>query len=318
MVNVLVDAPALSQSTIALSLKKHFGDELMAFNMESLLALDPDEIKGLEYDEVVQDPQDPTKTTIITKPLPKGRQSLITILQEFYQWRLTSNDSIEWNEWVSRVTIDDLGEFKSLRMKYARYPPPPTSSKGNTYIPLTPKEAFQKGIKRDTTIYPKLTKDSGYDDWYRSVSAKALLHDVGDVFDPNFVPIGNEATELFEEKKIFVYSMLQDTLHTDKGKTLIRQHGKDRDAQKLLQKLVKYYTNSAASDIQARNILTYLTTARIGTPDSPWKGTYASFINHWVDKARLYMECIQGTTTTFSDQQKQTFLRTTTRPTPTI
>ena len=67
-------------------------------------------------------------------------------------------------------------------------------------------------------------------------------------------------------------------LKTDKGKSFVRQHEDDYDAQNVFIKLVDYHENSTKAALKASKLLSYITSVRIDSPS--WKESSESFILH--------------------------------------
>ena len=171
--------------------------------------------------------------------------------------------------------------------------------------------AFKKGIKRDPSLFLVLKEDNQWDSWKRNLIATARAQDVGEVLDPLYTPSTEEENELFDEKKKFMYSVFDRVLKTDKGKSFVRQHEDDYNAQGVFSKLKEYYTNSTKAALEASKLLSYITSIRIDSPS--WKGSSEAFILHWQDQVRLY-ESIVDTKDYFSDTQKRTILENAVSP----
>ena len=60
-------------------------------------------------------------------------------------------------------------------------------------------------------------------------------------------------------------------LKTDKGKSFVRQHEDDCNAQNIFIKLVDYCTNSTKVALEASKLLSYVTSVRIDSPS--WMGS---------------------------------------------
>ena len=80
---------------------------------------------------------------------------------------------------------------------------------------------FYRGVKRDKTQYPVLKDERKYDNWERSFLATARWHRIEHVFDRDYSPTDPKEQTLFDEQKKFAYSVLDATLLTDKGKSLV-------------------------------------------------------------------------------------------------
>jgi len=96
---------------------------------------------------------------------------------------------------------------------------------------------FKKSIRRDTNAYPVLKDDKHWNNWNRSVISQARAHDVSDVFDRTYVPSTIDGATLFKEKQSFVYSMFNRCVQSDSGKSIVRDHEENYDAQAVYRKL---------------------------------------------------------------------------------
>ena len=114
-----------------------------------------------------------------------------------------------------------------------------------------------------------------------------------------------EEKEVFEQKQKYIYAVFSKTLLTDKGKSLVREHEKDYNAQLVHKKLLDYAQKSTKASVKSSQLLTYITSARLGT--GSWKGSSHSFILHWQNQVRKYEQLVP-TTDCFSDSIKHTML----------
>ena len=71
---------------------------------------------------------------------------------------------------------------------------------------------------------------------------------------------------------------------TDQGKSYVREHESDFDAQSVYRKLLDYANKSTAADIAKEQLVDYLTTKKL---DSRWTGTTEGFILLWREQLRL-------------------------------
>ena len=99
-------------------------------------------------------------------------------------------------------------------------------------------------------------------------------------------------------------SVFASALRTDIGKKYAREHESDYDAQEVYKKVVDFYATSTKASMNAADILSYITTAKIET----WKGTSESFVLHWQDQIRLY-ETLSITAKHLDDTLKLTLLQ---------
>jgi len=112
-------------------------------------------------------------------------------------------------------------------------------------------------------------------------------------------------TELFKKKQKFMFAVFKKTLKTDTGKTLVRSHINDHDAQKVFKELSTTF-NSNKAYIDSSTILSYLTSARLG--DGSWKNWTHAFILHWQGQVRKY-EALLPVADNFSEGPKKTMLK---------
>jgi hypothetical protein len=77
------------------------------------------------------------------------------------------------------------------------------------------------------------------------------------------------------------------------------------DAQKVYTELCEYALKSTKATIDSSNILTYITSSRLG--DGIWKSDTHSYLLHWRDHVRKYEDLIPKADH-FSDGQKRTML----------
>jgi hypothetical protein len=97
---------------------------------------------------------------------------------------------------------------------------------------------FKRGIRRDTNAYPVLNDAKHFNNWNRSVISQARAHDVSDVFDTSYTPETEDEMQLFKAKQESIYSMFNRCVQTDTGKSIVRSHEVDFDAQAVYSKLV--------------------------------------------------------------------------------
>ena len=94
--------------------------------------------------------------------------------------------------------------------------------------------AFKHAIKREVSVYPILKEEQFFDSYSRSLLIIANSHDCADVLSPNFVPNQDpESRELFHQQNIFMFSVLNFSLLTDMGKTLVCKYVNTMDAQQV-------------------------------------------------------------------------------------
>ena len=134
---------------------------------------------------------------------------------------------------------------------------------------------------------------------------QARAQDVDKVLDESYVPGTQEEQDLFAEQQKYLYAVLESRVLTDVGKSFVRLHENDYDAQAVYSKLKAHHLKSTKAMIDSSAILSYVTSARLGNGE--WKGTTEGFILHWQDQVRLYERQVL-TSDHFSDGQKRIML----------
>ena len=84
-----------------------------------------------------------------------------------------------------------------------------------------PVTTFDKGIKRDPTLFPSLKDQKQWDLWWISTEAQAKAQNVHDVLKPKCKPSNDKEKALFIRQQQYVHAVAANTLLTDKGKSLV-------------------------------------------------------------------------------------------------
>ena len=106
-------------------------------------------------------------------------------------------------------------------------------------------------------------------------------HCCEEIFNPTYKPKTPEEKDLFLEKQKFIYSVFDDCLLTDMGKSLVRSYKSSFDAQKIYELLQMYTKNSNQSTIDTEELLSYLTSTELDR--TQWRGIHHAFILHWTN-----------------------------------
>ena len=106
------------------------------------------------------------------------------------------------------------------------------------------------------------------------------------VLDDTYIPCSTDEFDLFQEQKAFMYSVFEEHLLTDMGKTLVGQYEATSDSQAIYRELVVHMRTSTAGSMAASEPLSMITSLRMH--NAKWSGTKRGFILHWSDKVRQY------------------------------
>ena len=143
---------------------------------------------------------------------------------------------------------------------------------------------FKWGIKRDISAYPTLKDEKYYESFKRSVLVTARAHDCEEVLQPTFRPRRDaDSLELFRLKNDFMYSVFNKCLLSDMGKTIVRKHLDNMNAQRVWEKFATHMTTSSKGKAEKHRLHTYVTTTVL---DKSWKGTNEQFILHFNEQFR--------------------------------
>jgi hypothetical protein len=268
----------------------------------SLLNIDDATIDDLQY----PDPNDATNLLEVRR----SDKSMIKLWRDYVLYRESKGDPIGDN-WL-QVTQESFDEFRLSSTNVARLSsfattlPTMSVSPGTTTASKFSKvDLFRKGIKRDPSLFPTLKDEKFNDSWHRSFMTQARAQDVDKVLDESYVPGTQEEKELFAEQQKYIYAVLESKVLTDVGKSFVREHEKDYDAQAVYGKLKAHHLKSTKAMIESSTILSYVTSARLGNGE--WKGTTEGFVLHWQNQVRLYERQVPPSDH-FSDGQKRVML----------
>lgn len=289
-------------------------EQLYITRIQDLICYPEDDITKLSYQN---------STTNKDTFVPAHQKQHIRMLKAFQHYNADNNTPIQdWNA----VTMEDYENFRanpaatnylsgpSVAPAYRKNTPTTTNStKSSSYSSSSdPISSFKKGIKRDPSNFPELVQDKQWDNFHRSMTAEAYAQDVADILDPAYIPPDDTAKELFTLKQRYMYAVFVRNLKNDLGKGIVRQYEDTFDAQAVYSKLLTHYKDSTKSSLDASNLLTYITTARLGSAGS-WKGSTSNFLIHWTDQIRQYHTLVPSTDR-FSDQQLLTMLQNAVHP----
>ena len=105
---------------------------------------------------------------------------------------------------------------------------------------------FKKGIKRQVTSYPTLKDERYFDSSRRSLYITAKSHGCEDVLDSDCTPT-KQYIEWFEAIQVFMFSVFNTHLLTDMGKTIVRKHVHNTDAQAVWKDLQEHMSSPKES-----------------------------------------------------------------------
>ena len=169
--------------------------------------------------------------------------------------------------------------------------------------------SFKKGIKREETSYPTLKDERYFDGFSRSFYITAKSHECEQVLDPDYTPT-NAEKDLFEAKQIFMFSVFDKHLLTDRGKTIVRKYVHTTYAQSVWKDFQENMKSSSKGASEKRRLTQYVTNT---TLDDNYKGTTEQFVLHFNEQFRQQEE-ISDPAEHFPPQIKLQLLQNDMRP----
>ena len=162
---------------------------------------------------------------------------------------------------------------------------PISSSRASGYSPAAIElMGFKKGSKREIAAYPSLKDERYFDGFKRSLFIVAKTHECIEVLDPTYNPGSEpEEQELFEAKQTFMFSVFNANLQTDMGKTIVRKHLANTDAQSVWKELSEHMRKSSKGASEKRRLTQYDTNTVL---DDNFKGTTEQFVLHFNEQFR--------------------------------
>ena len=162
---------------------------------------------------------------------------------------------------------------------------PISSSRPTGYSPAAIElMGFKKGIKREIAAYPSLKDERYFGGFKRSLLIVAKSHECNKVLDPTYNPGSEpEEQELFEAKQNSMFSVFDANLQTDMGKTIVRRHLANTDAQSVWKELSEHMRTSSKGASEKRRLTQYVTNTVL---DDNFKGTTEQFVLHFNEQFR--------------------------------
>jgi hypothetical protein len=150
-------------------------------------------------------------------------------------------------------------------------------------------EIFRKTTRQEPLHFNAFNDKRMWASWKLQFESTARYQDLSEVLDPNYRPKTPEECDVFDAKQQYLYAVFVQVQLTDEGKSLVRQHQKDFDAQEIYKSLLEFHSQSMHAELTGTSIMSFLTSFKLGV--NPWAGkTSVSFITYFVEQIRLYDE----------------------------
>ena len=262
-------------------------------NVTDLLSMGPDDVDALLYEL-----NEGGSTTL--RPLARGLRRLITVLQEFTDWRSAGGKPIG-NDWAS-VTQEEFDEFRTSPALIGKIIGKPPFTRSTPHVTPSPSSSKSTdlvlqdwGVKHDPILFPTLKDEKYSDSQYRAMRPQACAQRVDKVLDPICAPSTNDEKLPFDRTQAYMYSNLEKVVLTEDTYGI----------QNAYKELCNNHCKSTKAALVSSDLLAYITGNRLG---SDWKGTLSSYIVLWQEQVRLY-ESLVPSKNHFSDGQKRVMLQ---------
>jgi hypothetical protein len=117
-----------------------------------------------------------------------------------------------------------------------------------------------------------------FPEWYEHTVATGRSHQIDEIFDARYVPQDAYSHEDFWRKQAWFYACLVNIVQYTTGKTIVRHHKADYNAQKCMEELIEDAQTSTHAIVSSRKIMKTLTHTRL---DSSWTKTTLEFVNNF-------------------------------------
>ena len=107
------------------------------------------------------------------------------------------------------------------------------------------------------------------------------------MLDEFYIPHTDEEDLLDNLHQSFMYAVFTTRLQTPKGKALVRHYEESYDARSVWVDLIAHYQSSTGAILEARNLMTFLSTFRLGE-GSKWRQPTYNFVIYFEEKVELY------------------------------
>ena len=109
----------------------------------------------------------------------------------------------------------------------------------------------------------------------------ARAHDCEKILQPTFRPRGDaDSLELFRLKNDFLYSVFNKCLLSDMGKTIVRKHLDNMNAQRVWEEFATHMTTSSKGKAEKRMLHTYVTLLSWTNPGKvPLSSSFSTSMN---------------------------------------
>ena len=283
---------------------------------DPMLALVAAGVEGFHADFVglsesdIQSLYVPGTGTAADKPLPIAtRRKLIQVLGFFHDASRSKGKPVQIDKLKKKVFLKYVGSVydgnKPIRPWGVPVPLKEIAAVDQEVL------AWQKNIKISASNYKPYKDEKRWVYFRKQFLAQLKADGLQHLINPKHKP-GNKG--LNDSQDAWLFKVLQDTLLTSKGKTIVTKYdGVEGACHKVWTALTEHGDKSMAGEIFCQQISTYLTSTRLHT--SGWRGTQQEFLLHWNKQVQEYNDI---SPTPYGDEQAVTHLKACVAGTPNL
>ena len=143
---------------------------------------------------------------------------------------------------------------------------------------------FMKSIRREVSQYMILKDEKHLEAFKRNLLVTATTYDCEEILDGNYKPENNnDSKRNFKQKKYFMYSVFNQVLQSDMGKTIVRKYAPSLDAQSVWRDFESHMSTSSKGLNERCRLHGYVSTTIY---DRSRKGTTEQFVLHFHEQFR--------------------------------
>ena len=266
--NFFSDTPEQYVQLISMTDWEHITD------IRQMTPLTREDIGCLRYLKVPGDERSVSK-------IPVWMAARLRLGLAFYSNKCREKDRlIPWAE----LNVDDLEPFRTQYDPQRTYP---EFTPSRAYEPpvqpetrISPSERFITDPKVDASRFPSLNSPHEWHRFKREFKEEVIFQGVTNVIDANYHPISEEDTTLLNTQSDYLWHVLQATIRTPEGQGIVNNHGKKKDARRVYQHLVEYYTTDTATTDRSNDLFQEIAAANVVTERG--EASRENYLSTWI------------------------------------
>ena len=112
-------------------------------------------------------------------------------------------------------------------------------------------------------MFKQFKNDRLWDSWNRGFIAQIKAQDLHEAIDEKHAPTTAEETTIYNIKKDFLCTVLNNALLTDEGKEAAQAHEDDGDARAVCKKILTHCEKSSSAKLNSSDLMKCIAAARI-------------------------------------------------------